>query len=284
MRTCILTDSASDLAAPFTEKAVVLPMSVSFGTTQYRDGVDLSGQAFYEKLIEEDDLPVTSQIPPMQFMEACEKALEDHDAVVIITISSKLSGTWQSACLAASEFGNKVFVVDSESASLGEGILVQRALELADTGMPAEKIALQLDAEKKDIHLIALVDTLEYLQKGGRLSKSAAAIGQLLSIKPVIAVENGEVAVLGKARGSRKGNNLLVQEIEKTSGIDFTRPYMLGYSGLSDTLLQKYIQDSARLWKDQALGLPVSLIGATIGTHTGPGAVGVAFFSKPTDN
>ena len=177
-------------------------------------------------------------------------------------------------------FRSMVFVVDSENAALGEGILVQRAAQLVDQGLEAPEIAQRLEDEKKDIRLIALLDTLEYLKRGGRISKSAAAIGGLLSIKPVIAVQNGEVCMLGKARGSKNGNNLLVQEIQKTTGIDFERPYCLGYSGFHNDMLQKYIADSRSLWEGHAEHLPIGTIGATIGTHIGPGAVGVAFFQK----
>ena len=105
-------------------------------------------------------------------------------------------------------------------------------------------------------------------------------VGGLLSIKPVVAVENGEVVLLGKARGSKNGNNLLIQLIQKTSGVDFGRPYRLGYTGLDDGLLQKYIADSVQLWQDHVEELPVSTVGGAIGTHVGPGAVAVAFFQK----
>ena len=105
-------------------------------------------------------------------------------------------------------------------------------------------------------------------------------MGGLLSIKPVIAVERGEVVLLGKARGSKNGNNLLMGEIQKTAGIDFARPYRLGYTGLSDSLLQKYIADSRALWAEHADQLPICTVGGTIGTHVGPGAVAVAFFCK----
>ena len=156
----------------------------------------------------------------------------------------------------------------------------ERALELLDQGLEATAIAARLEEEKKDIRLVALLDTLEYLKRGGRISPSVALVGGLLSIKPVVAVENGEVVVLGKARGSKNGNNLLVQEIEKTNGVDFARPYRLAYAGLDDGLLQKYIADSASLWAGQAETLPVGTVGGTIGTHVGPGAVAVAFFRR----
>lgn len=276
----IITDSASDVLTPYHPAVSVLPMTITFGDQQYRDKEELSHQRFYELLIESEQLPSTSQIGPAQFEEAFQAQVDAGHSVVAVILSGKLSGTYQSACIAAEEFPQKVFVVDSENAALGEGILVQRAAQLVDQGLEAPEIAQRLEDEKKDIRLIALLDTLEYLKRGGRISKSAAAIGGLLSIKPVIAVQNGEVCMLGKARGSKNGNNLLVQEIQKTTGIDFERPYCLGYSGFHNDMLQKYIADSRSLWEGHAEHLPIGTIGATIGTHIGPGAVGVAFFQK----
>ena len=276
----IITDSASDVLTPYHPAVSVLPMTITFGDQQYRDKEELSHQRFYELLIESEQLPSTSQIGPAQFEEAFQAQVDAGHSVVAVILSGKLSGTYQSACIASEEFPQKVFVVDSENAALGEGILVQRAAQLVDQGLEAPEIAQRLEDEKKDIRLIALLDTLEYLKRGGRISKSVAAIGGLLSIKPVIAVQNGEVCMLGKARGSKNGNNLLVQEIQKTTGIDFERPYCLGYSGFHNDMLQKYIADSRSLWEGHAEHLPIGTIGATIGTHIGPGAVGVAFFQK----
>lgn len=276
----ILTDSASDLLPPYRPELTVLPMSISFGEKQYLDGVDLSHRQFYEKLIESEELPTTSQISPGQFEEAFRQAVDAGETVIAIVLSSKLSGTWQSACIAAEDFPGRVFVVDSENATIGERILVERALELMDQGLTAEVIAGRLDQEKKDIRLVALLDTLEYLKRGGRISPAIALVGGILSIKPVVAVQDGEVVLLGKARGSKNGSNLLIQEVQKTSGIDFRRPYQLGYAGLDDTPLQTYIEDSRALWTDHTQSLPITTVGGTIGTHVGPGAVAVAFFQR----
>ena len=280
MKVRIITDSASDLTPPYRAEVTVLPMTVTFGTEEFQDGVNLNHRQFYEKLIEGEDLPTTSQISPAQFEEAFSQAVETGETVVAVVLSSKLSGTYQSACMAAGEFPGKVFVVDSENATIGERVLVERALQLVDEGLEASAIAAQLDREKEDIRLVALLDTLEYLKRGGRVSASVALVGGLLAIKPVVAVREGEVVVLGKARGSKNGNNLLVQEIQKTGGVDFTRPYKLGYAGLDDSLLQKYIQDSAKLWEGRVDALPIGTVGGTIGTHVGPGAIAVAFFQK----
>ena len=280
MKIRIITDSAADLPRPCRPEVTVLPMAVTFGEEQFLDGVDLTHRQFYEKLIEGDALPTTSQINPAQFEEAFRQAVDAGENVVAILLSSKLSGTCQSARIAAEEFPGRVFVVDSENATIGEQILVLRALSLADQGLDAAAVAGRLEAEKQDIRLVALLDTLEYLKRGGRISPSVALVGGLLSVKPVVAVERGEVVMLGKARGSKNGNNLLVQEIEKTGGVDFGRPYLLGWAGLDDSLLQKYIADSAALWTGHVDELPLGPGGGTIGTHVGPGAIAVAFFQK----
>lgn len=275
----IITDSASDIIDRSREDVTVLPMTITFGDVQYQDGVNLTHQEFYERLIENGELPTTSQIPPYDFEAAIKKSIAEEKAVIIITMSSKLSGTWQSACIAASEYEQNVYVVDSENVTVGERALVEYALRLKDQGMTASAIVEKLEEEKKNIHLIALLDTLEYLKKGGRVSKAAAFAGGILSIKPVVAIADGEVTILGKARGSKQGNNFLVQKI-KESGIDFEKPYFLGFTGLNDTLLQKYIEDSKELWQDHTQNLPVSTVGGTIGTHAGPGAIAVAYFAK----
>ena len=170
-------------------------------------------------------------------------------------------------------------MVDSQTIAIGLGILAEYAVGLAERGLSAEEIVLKLLSKRERIKLLALVDTLEYLKKGGRISSTVALAGGLLNIKPVLSVNGGEIKLLGKARGSRQGNNLLVQEIQKAGGVDFSMPLMLGYTGLSDVLLQKYIQDSAALWEGHVEHLPVSIVSSVVGTHVGPGAVAVAFFA-----
>jgi len=275
----IITDSASDIVDNGRENLTVLPINITFGEEEYQDGVTLTHRMFYEKLIESDELPVTSQVPPYAFEEAYEKVRRQGDRAIVITLSSKLSGTWQSACVAAEAYQDMVRVVDSENASIGQRTLVEYALRLAEEGIGYEEIVDRLETDKTRIRLIALLDTLEYLKKGGRISKTAALAGSLLSIKPVIAIQRGEVAILGKARGSKQGNNLLAEQIEKTGGIDFSKPFVLGYTGLSDVMLQKYISDNEALWKHSVDTLETASVGGTIGTHVGPGAIGVAFFS-----
>ncbi len=275
-------DSASDILPTEAEKLGIihLPLTVSFGGEEFRDGVDLSHREFYEKLVESDVLPTTSQLPPAKFDEVFKRVTEGGDEVVAVTLSGKLSGTYQSAVIAAEGYKGKVFVVDSENVSLGERILILRGLELLKEGFSAGEIAQRLDEEKKEIRVLALLDTLEYLKKGGRISATVAFAGGLLSIKPVVAVENGEVALVGKARGSKNGHNLLRELVEKCGGVNFEKPCYLAYSGLSDELIRKYAEDSADLWEKYSDNLPISTVGSAIGTHVGPGAIAVAFFEK----
>jgi len=275
----IIVDSTADMIPKVADRVKIVPLTVHFGDKEYVSGVDIDSRKFYEMLIESDELPTTSQPTPFAFEEAYREAIAEGHDVVCITCSGGLSGTNQSANIAADEYPGKVFVVDSKTIAISLGILVEYALQLVDRGLSAEEIALNLLRKREKVRLLALVDTLEYLKKGGRVSATAAFAGGLLNIKPVITVEEGLVKVLGKARGSRQGNNLLVQEITKAGGVDFSKPVMLGYTGLSDALLQKYILDSAPLWEGKCESLPVSIVGSVVGTHVGPGAVAVAFFA-----
>lgn len=279
MNTRIIVDSTADLMPEFKSRVHTVPLTVNFGDEEYIDGVTIDHKTFYEKLIESDVLPTTSQATPDSFIKEFEKAKEAKEAVVVITLASKFSGTYQSATIAAQDYEN-IYIVDSCTAAMGSGILVELAFRLLDEGKTAQEIAKILEEEKKKIIIVALVDTLEYLKKGGRISKTVAFAGNVLNIKPVLSVIDGEINMLGKARGSKMGNNLLVQEIDKAGGIDFSKPVLLGYSGISDALLQKYIEDSRHIWDGNLNEVRYTSVGSVIGTHAGPGAVVVAFFKN----
>ena len=279
MKTCIIVDSTADLMPQIKEKVRVVPLTVHFGEEEYIDGITINHQQFYEKLIETDVHPSTSQASPAAFADEFEKVKEKGKSAVVITLSSHLSGTYQSARIAAADYEN-IYVVDSQTVAIGGGILVELAINLLEQGLEAEEIARRLEEEKKNIIVVALVDTLEYLKKGGRISKTVAFAGTMLNIKPVLSLVVGEITILGKARGSKMGNNLLVLEIEKAGGVDFSKPVLLGYTGISDSLLKKYMEDSKYLWEQSKNNIQYTTIGSVIGTHAGPGAVAVAFFKK----
>ena len=279
MKTRIIVDSTADLLPEQKSRVHTVPLTVYFGQEEFIDGVTIDHKTFYEKLIESDVLPTTSQATPDAFMTELEKAKAAGESAVVITLASNFSGTYQSAMIAAAEYEN-VFVVDSGSAAIGTGVLVELALRLLDEGKTAKEIAKLLEEEKKKIVIVALVDTLEYLKKGGRVSKTVAFAGTVLNIKPVLSVIDGQIHMLGKARGSKMGNNLLVQEIDKAGGIDFSKPVLLGYSGISNALMEKYIEDSRHIWEGNMPQVRYTTIGSVIGTHAGPGAVAVAFFKN----
>ena len=279
MKVHLIVDSTADVSEAIRPRLTVVPLTVHFGSEEYIDGVTISKQAFYEKLIESDVLPSTSQATPAAFAEVFADIAERGESAIVLTISSRLSGTCQSAMIAAADYPG-IYVVDSRSAATGTGILAELALRLMDGGMSAADVAARLEAERENVCLVALLDTLEYLKRGGRISKAAAFAGSMLSIKPVISIRQGEVVVLGKARGSRQGNNLLAAQIDAAGGVDYDKPVLLGYSGLSDALLQKYIADSARFWEGKVGKLQTTQIGSVIGTHAGPGAIVATFFKK----
>ena len=284
MNVNLIIDSTTDLRPGLRERFTVVPLTVHFGEEEYIDGVTISHREFYEKLVESDAVPSTSQAAPAAFADVFEQVVSRGETAVVLTLASQLSGTYQSAMIAANDYPDSIFVVDGTSVAIGTGILAELALGLRDQGLSAAQIAAKLEEEKGNIRIVALLDTLEYLKRGGRISATVAFAGSLLSIKPVIAVQDGVIQMLGKARGSKQGNNLLVQQIANAGGVDFDKPLLLGFTGLSDALLLKYIEDSRALWENGVENLAITSIGSVVGTHAGPGAIAVAFFHKPAGN
>ena len=278
----IIADSASDISQDLAAKwgITVLPLRVRFGEEEYLDGVTLSNRSFYEKLIETDVVPKTSQIPPFEYEKHFAEAVAAGDDVICFCLSSGVSGSYQSACIAAQDFADHVTVIDSRQFCISYYIIVERAVQLRDLGCPAGEIVNRISEELKDAHVIAVFNTLEYLRLGGRIGNAAAFAGNLISLKPVLTIEEGVVKVIGKARGSRNSSNLLVKGIQNLGGIDFDRPVALGYTGFSDEVLQKYVSDSKFLYEGYEDRLEYASVGATIGTYAGPGAIAVAFFAK----
>ena len=274
----IITDSTVDIPDKYSSLFTVVPLTVSFGETDYIDGVTINKQDFYRMLTSSPELPKTSQATPDAFIKVFREIREQGDEAVVITVTSRLSGTYQSACLAAEDFPN-IRVVDSLNVSIGSGILAEYALRCASDGMGLDELAQHLTKKRDEIGLVAMVDTLEYLKKGGRISGAAAFAGGVLGIKPVVTTRDGELVVLGKARGSKKANNLLAEQIRK-DGVNFSMPLLLGYTGLSDDMLQQYIEDSRNLWKGHVESLDCVQLSSVVGTHAGPGAVAVAYFKS----
>lgn len=270
-----LIDSASDILPEEAAQLGItcIPMQVTFGDAVYRDGVTLSHKEFYNELAQSNTLPATSQINPAIYEDYFAKLTENGDELVAITLSSRLSGTYQSALIAAEAYAGKVYVVDSLNAAIGERLVLLRGLELKAQGLSAKQIAAALDEEKKQIRLVAMIDTLEYLKRGGRISAAVAFAGAALGIKPAIAIKDGQVVMAGKARGIKQCHSLLKQLIGEAGEIDPAKPVAAVYSASEDGL-QQFFSDYPELTA------PGYNLGCTIGTHIGPGAYGLAFFAK----
>ena len=275
----IIVDSSVDVAERFRERLHIVPLIIHFGEEELIDGVTINKEQFYRRLVESEQLPFTSQASPVAFQKVYEEVTQAGDSAVVITLASKLSGTYQSACIAAGDFDN-IYVVDSQTAAIGAGVLTEYALSRAEARADSRELASELEQKREDVCLVALLDTLEYLKRGGRISKTAALAGGLLNIKPMITVRDGEVVLIGKARGSKQGNSLLVEKIRACGGIDFDLPILLGYSGLSGESLETYVEYSHDLWERGTEILDKTCISGVIGTHTGPGVVAAAFFRK----
>lgn len=276
----IILDSTVNVKKELDNVFPVVPLTINFGTESYADNVEMDHNTFYKKLVESEVLPTTSQPTPDAFYNAFEEAVNAGDEVLVITISSGLSGTYQSANIAAAEFEGKVFVVDSYTVTIGSGILVERAVQLVAEGKSAAETAQILEEEKQNIRMFAVVDTLEYLKKGGRVSATAAFAGGLLNFKPVIAIADGVVKSVTKGRGNKQANQLMNAEVEKSGEVDFTKPFLIGYTGSDDQLMQAYIADNADIWGGDASKINTAQIGSVVGTHAGPGAVAIAYFVK----
>lgn len=275
----IVVDSTADMPEELKSQFTIVPLNVNFGDEQYIDGVTIDHATFYQKLEGCSKLPTTSQPSPDAYMRVFEEAKQAGDTLVVLCVSSGISGTYQSAMIAAQEYPDNVFVVDTLHVANAFGILAEYALNLARQGKSAQEIVDAVIAERSHVELFALVDTLEYLQKGGRLSKTAAVAGTLLSLKPIVCIRDGVLSVLGKARGMKQGQQLLAKEMN-AADIDFDKPYLMAYSGLTDEKLQKFLQDNGAVFAKGVQDVRCVQLCSVVGTHAGPGAVVAAFFKK----
>ena len=277
----ILTDSASDILPAEAEQlgVTVIPLNVTLEDgTVLRDGVDMTPSAYYEILAGCRKLPTTSQPSPELFENFFLEAAAAEDEVIGIFLSHALSGTYQCAKLAADMANvDNVLFVDSGHVCLSEALLVRLAVQLRDSGKTAGQIAAILEHAKEHLHLVAAIDDLKYLRKGGRLPAAVAVAGGMLGIKPLITIQDGKVAMAGKARGLPGAYVALFKKVEEMGGINPAFPALAGYtvSPREVTPIQTYLRDNLQL-ED----LLVRQIGCVIGTHAGPGAFGIAFFDK----
>lgn len=275
----ILVDSSSELTKKEAEEKgfLFVPISVNIGGREYRDGVDLTKDKFYDLLVNGGEFPQTSQPSPQAFLELFEQAKKNGDEVVAILLSSALSGTYQSAVLAKQMVDYEgIYLIDSLTATGVIQILADYAKGLSEEGKGAEEVAERTDAFKARVHAIAMVDTLEFLQKGGRIGKTAAMIGELARLKPLITLtEDGKVGVIGKAIGKNKAVSFMLKWLEEHPVDDAWPKYSIYTSGtencgqFEEKLKNHGIETMGRLQ-----------IGAAIGTHIGPNAFGIIYVEK----
>ena len=273
----IITDSTSDLTAEeLRELGVhVIHMRVIFEDGVYTDGVDITKEEFYTKQAEAKVLPKTTQVNPGEFCDAFQPLLDTGDEVVAILLSSKLSGSFQSAVIAKDmvEGAERLHLVDSLNVTLGEGLLVREAVRLRDAGKSGAEIAAAIEALRSRVRFVAFVGTLKYLKMGGRISASTAALGTMLNISPVVAVVDGEVKSVGKVRGSQKIMAYTL-DFAKEYPVDTRHCVVFGHSRCQETM------EAYRDKVTAALGIRDCAwdeLGAVIGTHAGPGCYGLAY-------
>ena len=274
-----IVDAGSDLTQAQAQAlgVTLIPMTIRFGEEEFRSGVDITNEEFYDKLATAKVLPTTSQPTPYDFEQVYQQVKDAGDEAIVLCVSSALSGTYQSASIAAAEYADCIYVIDTKAVSIAQKILLDYAISLKKHGANAKEIASELEKKKKDVCAYGAVDTLEYLIKGGRLSKAAGAVGSMLGIRPVLHLTNGELAVAGKARGTKAAITLthnLVSEV----GVDYSMPVGIGYTGNDSSVVDPYLNASNSVWDGQAI--PVYNVGSTVGTHTGPGLFIVSFFKK----
>lgn len=275
----ILVDSSSELTKKEAEEKgyLFVPIGVSLGGKEYADGVDLTKDKFYELLTGSGEFPQTSQPSPQAFLELFEQAKRDGDEIVAILLSSALSGTYQSAVLAKQMVDYEgIYLIDSLTATGVIQILADYAKGLSEEGKGAAEVAERTDAFKARVHAIAMVDTLEFLQKGGRIGKTAAMIGELARLKPLITLtEDGRVGVIGKAIGKNKAMSFMMKWLEEHPVDEAFPSYSIFTSGTANCE-----QFEEKLEKHGIATAGRLQLGAAIGTHIGPNAFGIVYVGK----
>ena len=285
-KVAIVTDTASDITEEqAAEWGVRLArLKVVFKDAAYDCGTEMTSQQFYERLLESNEVPTTSQPSPAEFQEIFAEELAAGREIVYLGLSSKLSGTFQSAETARSTFTEeeqeRIHLFDTLNLCITQLLLVRIAVRMRDEGKTVPMILNTMERLRPRVRLVAMFDTLEYVAKGGRLPAGVATAGKLLNVKPVLTCKDGKISILGLAKGSKNGKNMIHKALKKFGPADHDRPYQFGYTGLSNAKLVKYLKDNEELYGTFNEDLPINLVGPTIGTHVGPGAIAFAYVSQ----
>ncbi len=274
----IITDSTSDIPESVVSDLdiEVVPLNIHIGQDDFKHGVDIGTDEFYTKLLTGSQLPKTSQPSPGEFLDVYNKFLDKSDAIVSIHVTSKLSGTYNSAIQAKSELNTTkpIEIVDSATVSMALGLIVIRAAKLAKEGGTLEQVVKEIDECSRKSEVLVVLDTLDYLAKGGRIGKASALIGSILSVKPILTVADGVVDTFGKARTFTKAMNSLEEAIKGFTPVTDMSVFYSTDKNISDDMIGRL---SGIVEADR---LVVSRIGPTVGTYAGPKAIAVAVIKE----
>ncbi|MHB1393399.1 MAG: DegV family protein [Clostridia bacterium] len=273
----IITDSICDVPKEYVDRYSirVMPLTVHFGDESFKDGIDLTLEEFLAKLEKAEVLPTTSQVPPVEFLEAFREEISLGNKVISIHGSSQLSGTYNSAVMAQEQIGGgDIKVIDSTGITLGAGMLVIKAARLAEEGLEAEKIVLEIEDSKQKLKHMIIVNTLKYLHKGGRLSLSASVLGSILNIKPILTVVHGKLELFGKARGIKKAIATVIDTI-KDNGWTLDGK-VVAINHIADLEHRKMLEDEL-MGEFNIKEIIRGEVGSVVATHGGPGAVALYF-------
>ena len=274
----IYADSSCDLSPEEAKKhnVTIIPMNITFGDEVYRQDIDFTTDGFYQMLSSSKTMPMTTQLTPFELEEAYKEATKDGSEVVAIHLSSALSGTYQSAYIASCQVPG-VYPVDSKNATMGSGLLVRIAIKMRDEGKSAKEIAKKLEELREKVMLIAYIPSLKYLVRGGRVSAAAGFVGGVMNIYPILTVKDGAVKSMDKARGKSAACKKIEKAIKK-HGID--KQYGVVFAHAAATEDMEDFKNHLKSLTEGCEKIVNSTIGAVIGTHTGPGAVGLAFIAN----
>jgi DegV family protein with EDD domain len=274
-RIAVVTDSCADIPKDFAEKlgVTVIPLNVIFEQEVLKDGVDITSSEFYDRLAQAEKLPTSSQPTPAEFEEVYKGLLTEYDRIVSVHLSEKLSGTIQSARIAAKSFGDKILAFDSESISVGVALQVEAAVEAIKEGKAFEEIKNYLEKVRASTHILFTLDTLKYLEKGGRIGKAESLLGSVLNIKPIIIVKEGFYHAFGKTRSQNKSIKKIANYLIEISQDKEVKRLALGH-GMAAEAVERLKNELEKAFKIKAS--MVSEVGPVIGVHTGPGTIGAA--------
>lgn len=276
----LICDSLSDIPKELIDKydIHVVPLTVIFDGKEYIDGIDLSKQEFYKMLRNSEDMPKTSQCTYIQFRDAFKKYLNKGNDILYIGGSSVASGTFQSAMMAKNDLDGNIYMVDTQNLSIGSGCLLLSAAEMLERKVDIKDILNHLENLKESVKVLFTVDTLEYLQKGGRISLAKATIGNMLNIKPVLAIEEGLVKPIDQVRGKKQVVSKILSLIKENFGEDLTNKRIILGFGDNDKEFNSFVEKLKEKFKvDEIISVNVS---TCICAHSGPGIIGIACCDK----